>query len=231
MMSLQWTTYRVPYVTDELDEFLPQEIDAEALQRELSTHPEVRAVRVVSAATGRISEIHVVADGSKSAKQLVRDVQTLALAKFGIRIDYRIVSIVHFGQQAVPDAEVARPALASVTWSTDGTRASCTVEIDHERGPVKGHSAGSASSTARARLAAQATVDALQDLLGADVALDVADVSTTNVAQRRAVVVVLIRLIASSEELLLGAALVRNDESEAVARAVLDAYNRQITVE
>lgn len=220
-----------PKVTDGIEDLGPQNVDAEALQKELSTHPDVRAARVVSTASGRLSEIHLVADGSKSAKQLVRDVQTLALAKFGIRIDYRIVSVVHFGEDPIPAASVSRPVLASVTWSTDGTRASCTVEVDDERGPSKGHSAGSASSTARGRLAAQATADALQDLIGAQSTLDVADVSAVDVGGRRAVVVVLVRLVGSSEELLLGAALVRNDESEAVARAVLDAYNRQISPE
>ena len=42
------------------------------------------------------TEIHIVASRSKGAKQVVRDVQSLAMATYDIDIDHRIVSVVQF---------------------------------------------------------------------------------------------------------------------------------------
>lgn len=54
--------------------------------------PGVQAAAVIGAETP--SEIHIVASSSRSPKQLVRDIQSLASAGFGFSIDHRIVSIV-----------------------------------------------------------------------------------------------------------------------------------------
>jgi hypothetical protein len=47
------------------------------------------------------SEIHVVASTARPPKQIVRDVQSLANARFGIPIDHRIVSVVQLNDQVV----------------------------------------------------------------------------------------------------------------------------------
>ncbi len=48
------------------------------------------------------SEIHIVATSTRSPKQLVRDIQSLASAGFGFAIDHRIVSIVRLEDADVP---------------------------------------------------------------------------------------------------------------------------------
>lgn len=62
------------------------------LQEELQRIPAVQSARVIG--NDQPSEIHIVATGERSAKQLVRDVQSLSAAGFGMTIDHRIVSIV-----------------------------------------------------------------------------------------------------------------------------------------
>src|SRR5438552_2368043 len=79
----------------------------ESFEREIASLPEVRAVRVVATNAGRITEIHLIAEGGKAPKQLVRDVQTLAQAKFGVEIDHRIVSVVQFSGDVPLAPEVA----------------------------------------------------------------------------------------------------------------------------
>ena len=53
----------------------------------------VSAAKVVTDAEGRLVEVHVLADTTKSPKQLVRDIQSCTMAAFGLPIDYKIVSI------------------------------------------------------------------------------------------------------------------------------------------
>lgn len=209
-------------------------VDLEAFEEELTTLPGVRAARVVTTAGGRITEIHLVAEGGKAPKQLVRDVQTIALAKFDLRIDHRIVSVVQFGDEPIPvSAPTSRPALATVSWTTDGTRTRCRIEIDTADGFVGGEADGGATARSRPRLAAAATLDALHNakVLDANTTLDIADVLVTDLSERRVALVMLVRLRDAAEELLVGSALVRSDESDAVARATLDAFNRRLGAE
>ena len=46
-------------------------------------------------------EVHVLAGGVKPAKQVVRDVQSVAMAQFDLDIDHRIVSVVQIPDDSV----------------------------------------------------------------------------------------------------------------------------------
>ena len=62
------------------------------LEQDLLRVPGVRSARVIGGDVP--TEIHVVTTSKRSPKQVVRDVQSLAAAGFGIPIDHRIVSVV-----------------------------------------------------------------------------------------------------------------------------------------
>lgn len=62
--------------------------------------PGVQAATVIGAEEP--SEIHIVAESTRSPKQLVRDIQSLASAGFGFAIDHRIVSIVRLEDADAP---------------------------------------------------------------------------------------------------------------------------------
>jgi hypothetical protein len=205
-------------------------VDGAELQDAICALTGVRAARVVTGIGGRISEIHVVAEEGKSAKQVVRDIQTLALARFGIQIDYRVVSVVQLSRDPVTHAPVAsRPVLSSVSWHVEGARTTCRVDVSLGDQRASGEANGPATAHGRLRLAAKAASDALSVVDGGDAALDVADVILTEAGGRRIAVVVLVLLSGRNEEVLAGAAVVRADDADAVVRAVLDAANRRLT--
>jgi hypothetical protein len=70
------------------------------LERDLLRVPGVKSVRVVG--DDAPTEIHVVASSNRPPKQVVRDVQSLAAAGFGIPIDHRIVSVVQLDDLPPP---------------------------------------------------------------------------------------------------------------------------------
>jgi hypothetical protein len=77
-------------------------VELAALEAELSRIPGVTATRVVLDESGAPSEIHVLATPDKPAKQVVRDVQSVALARFDLELDRRIVSVVQLDSPGGP---------------------------------------------------------------------------------------------------------------------------------
>src|SRR5262245_5225160 len=80
-------------------------LDLAEVEAELCRLPDVAAVRIVADSVGRPVEVHVLAHTGKQPKQVVRDVQSVALASFGIELDRRIVSVVQLGPNGASTAE------------------------------------------------------------------------------------------------------------------------------
>jgi hypothetical protein len=201
----------------------------EALERDLLRVPGVEAARIVAGSTGRVAEVHVVSAGDRAPKQIVRDVQSVALAGFGIEIDYRTVSVVHLEEGRVsPNATPApvvtpRTRLIGVVTNLDGARGSATVRLSSWGEERSGQSRGAARSMYR--LVAEAALEALDD----EKTLAVAEIESVDVLAvgAKTVAVVLLRLTGEGDpKTLVGSALVRSEPNQAVARAVLAGLNR-----
>lgn len=102
------------------------DIDLGSVERELCRIPDVRAARIVLDRDGDPAEVHVLAAPGKHAKQLVRDVQSVALATVGLQIDHRIVSVVQLDDApaahappAAPTAPEAAPTAAATSVATE----------------------------------------------------------------------------------------------------------------
>src|SRR5262249_57143522 len=67
------------------------EIDLTDVEREICRLPDVSIARLVGEPDGRISEVHIVAHPGKHPKQIVRDVQSIALASFGLDLARRVI--------------------------------------------------------------------------------------------------------------------------------------------
>ena len=207
------------------------------LERELCRLPEVSAARVVTDDIGRTTEVHILASGAKHAKQVVRDVQSVALASFGIELDRRIVSVVqlngdgaHLLESAAP-IELNRAVLVNVTAETNGLRSLVRVTLGRGDEESIGFAEGSVASTSRNRLIAVATIDALRQLQKAAECLDVDSAQVERVGIHDVAIVTVVFVMPPAEQMLSGSAIVRDhQDAEAIVRAVLDATNRRLTL-
>lgn len=214
----------------------PEATESEVLEleRELCRLPEVSAARIVTDVTGRPTEVHILATSDKHAKQVVRDVQSVALASFGIELDRRIVSVVQLngngnGGTETPIATAFRPVLVSVAAEVSGLRSLVRVTLARDDQETVGFAEGSIASTARDRLVAAATVDALRQLEGAAECVDVDSAQIVRVGAHDVAIVTIVFVLPPSEQMVSGSAIVRQHaETEAVVRAVLDATNRRL---
>ena len=57
------------------------DLDLADVEREICRLPDVSIARIVSESSGRVTEVHVVAQPGKRPKQIVRDVQSIALGQ------------------------------------------------------------------------------------------------------------------------------------------------------
>ena len=186
---------------------------------------------MVADETGRVTEVHVVAHEGKHPKQIVRDVQSVALASFGLELDRRVVSVVQLGSSSNVNgaSEAPRLSIAGITAESTGLRSLVRVTLSREGADAVGFAEGSVATTARHRLVAHATIDALRQLEPAAGSLDVDHAEITRVGSHDVAVVTIVFIDPPSEQVVAGAAIVHaQQEADAVARAVLDATNRRL---
>jgi len=212
----------------------------------------VRAASVVTDGQANPTEVHVLASPGKPAKQLVRDVQSLAMAQFGIDIDHRIVSVVQIEDESA-DADAAatvdpdeaklpqttadavleeveasaRPVIAEIALRSTGSEAEAEVSVTFESETFIGTATGASASSQRPRLVAAATLTAIAELLGVPTDVESASIVDTG-TNPVALVVLTLAVPRIGSQSVAGSAVVRGDEAGAGARAVLAALNRRL---
>lgn len=213
----------------------------EQLQVELLRIPGVRSARVVGDELP--TEIHIIASPERTAKQLVRDVQSLAAAGFEMPIDHRIVSVVQLREviaeapterlRPLPAGEgraEGRPILERVVQADKGDQGWVKVALQWPDGTVtEGVGESGMSRNARARGGAAALLHALGPALGARGArLDVEHVACQRVGAADTVMVRATYYRSGASAPLVGIALVHDDAAGAAVRALLHALNRRL---
>jgi hypothetical protein len=197
------------------------------LEATLGKLPGVQAVRVVTGPDARPTEVHVLASRDKTPKQIVRDIQSVALAQFDLEVDHRIVSVVQFDEAETGAASANRVLIATITAQVTGLEATATVTLASAGALFDGTATAPATASSRPRLIARATLNAVSALMP----LGACDIEYAQVARvgGREVAVSIVQVVTPvGEQIVTGSALVRGDEADAVARSVLDALNRRL---
>lgn len=204
---------------------------------------------MVTDAAGNPTEVHVVTGDEKAAKQFVRDIQSVAMASFGLELDHRVVSIVQLptvgpqtltaiaGDAAEPrlhGAESAEPeqprraVLSAIDLNNRESTSEATVTLRLDDLVLTGIASGPKSGTQRPRLVAEATLRAVGELLGWTCHIESAQLVTAG-NQTVALTTITAAIPRLGTQVFSGSAVVRDDESDAVARSVLAAVNRHIS--
>ena len=215
------------------------------MERAVARVPGVQAVRIVTSGS-RVAEVHVLAGRGRPPKQLVRDIQSVVLTNFGYEIDYRTVSVVQLEDEeetpqgrdvpereaapaeAPPIAPSARPALARVVSESTGFDADVRVLVRLNGTEREGVAHGSATSGLK--LVAEAVIDAVRPQLGAN-AVDVEYAEVVGAGARQVAIALFRLLTGRGDHVVVGAAVVRRDPNDAMAKAALDAVNRLYAID
>lgn len=184
--------------------------------------------RIVTDATGDISEIHVLADANRSPKQIVRDIESLLIVQAGITIDHKKISVVQTQGEEQPDH--GRPRIISIGQLNSGLEAEARVQLSIGEKLHEGVAKGPNITSNRLRLVALATINALEGFFDGNTKFIVEDIIKLSISSKEAINVCVSFISPQGEDILLGSAYVKSDEREAVGKATLDAINRKLSL-
>ena len=219
----------------------------------LGTLPGVLNVRIISGATGEVSEVHVLTTTSVSPKQTVRNVESALLAQLGMRVSHKKISVATSEGPAAEAIRASRvtPPVGTIHEEMDEVAAarshkrrlyfedvevkrsrasgmSCRVTIRQGEEMFVGEATGLESDRLRVETAARAAVAAV---LQADVArrtLSFEGARTISAFEREFVFVALTTRLGRETALLTGSAEIKDGVETASVLAVLDATNRWV---
>jgi hypothetical protein len=202
-------------------------VDYRELEEMLCRLPSVDAVRVVGGSDG-ITEVHVLSPPDKPAKQVVRDVQSLAMARYGANIDRRAISVVQIASESSLPTEGDRPRIVNIDEKPEGDRITVAVTLGWRGEEYRGEASGPMVASARLRLVGEAVLRAMEEVFGGTAPLALDAIAIESVGSRNVTVAVVVTAEGKKEEVHVGIALAGGDEGHSAVRAVLDALNRRI---
>ena len=202
--------------------------DVLAYQELLDKIPGVVNTKIVLNDNGAVDELNVLAGSSRSPKQLVRDIQSALMAKYGFAVDHRTISVAQIDTEMLGEKSCPRLFCASVASSVADGRCSAHVTLKAGEEIYVGDSIGSSVLFTRNRIVATAVIEAVHQFLNREL-FTVVDVKTTSIADRQAYLVAVAMQGPQGSELLLGAVCDQNfDPNETIVKATLDAINRRL---
>ena len=221
--------------------------EAEALLRTL---PAIASAKVLRDAEGVVRDVHVLATTDLGPKQIVRNVESALLARFGVRLDHRAISVAQSATARVAEAArtpapapaaaptpavviTAAPAPGRGIYFEDvevrrsrSAGLACTVTLRAGADTHTGEASGVETARARGELAATAAVRALTPLLSDGVTLAFESCMVIAAADREFAFVVVSGRSGRETTILSGSCEVRDGVETAAALAVLDATER-----
>jgi hypothetical protein len=214
------------------------DVEVADLEREICRIPDVTATRIVTDDSGSPVEVHILSLPSKHPKQVVRDVQSVAMARFGVDLDRRVISVVQLdsvatatlaGDASPEFVDGERVTVDEVGATRTGLHSNTQVVLRLGEAVATGTAEGLVATSTMHRLAAHATLAALRQLEPGSVNADIETAMIVRIGDRAVAVVTVIVIVPPYEEVVAGSAVVRAaGELDAVARAVLDATNRRL---
>jgi hypothetical protein len=205
---------------------------------------DVHSASIVADPNGVILEVHVVATDGRSPKQIVRDVESMLVARLGIQIDHRKISVAQIGEGGAPGpVPVEREAPAAVEgtflWPSERRirfvgvsvaqsqlKAEARVELALDGVNTVALESGADSPDSVLRIVAAATLKAVQQFFEGDQVFSLSAVEEASIGGKAVVVVSVVSLSDGREKTLVGSCPVSRDVTRATALATLDAVNR-----
>lgn len=176
-----------------------------------------------------LSEIHVVAGMARGAKQIARDIESLLLARFDLRVDHKIISVAQMEEPVKADSEdPVRLICDGFGMTIHKTRIESNVHLSYQDEQYTGVATGSLDSHARNRVMVEATLDAVHKFMKKDDVFSLLEFKTVSAVDTSVIMVCLSVATVYASDLLVGTAFLKGDPQKCIINATLDAINRKI---
>ena len=188
--------------------------------------PGIQACRVLPE-DGIPTEIHILADDTRSPKQIARDVQSALMARFGLYVDHRVISIAQIPSAfAVEKNAPSRLICERLSLSMNKREFEATVQLSLGEQLYQGTDEGRMAE--RQQVIGRAAVTAINQFLKDQTTVRLNATGETMLDGRRVILASVAWEGHGDAEQLVGAAFDKEDADITVVYAVLDAINRRI---
>jgi hypothetical protein len=208
----------------------PKEIKLADCENFIRQVRDVISVNIVAGDSMEIEEIHVLAEETRSPKQIVRDIETLFRVEYGLDLDHKKISVVQLRKEQRNMSD-KRLKFSAINLSMQGNRMEALVELTSAQKSCKGQKTGVLSRINRLRVTAEAALQAACGFLPEDCTVVLDDINIFSLGGKSIVCVVVTMVRGTQEDSLAGCALVSQDEKEAAVRAALSAINRKLSTD
>ena len=172
-------------------------------------------------------EIHVLASNRRNVKSIVRDVQSAISARYGLDVDYHIISVAQVTSNLVTGMGF-RLIYSGISMRSSGKEVEVSVVLARDEERFTGTAVGSSIPFSRMRCIAQATLDAVKACTNGTSFFELASVEAIQ-SNARAIVVSQVFCLPENTPLI-GCVYAEPDQDVAVAQSVLDAINRKLEI-
>lgn len=185
----------------------------------------VISAKFVSDSADELKEVHVLADKSKSPKQLSRDIQSAVSAVCGVSVSHNIISIAQIsGESSAASVTRLKISGLDISYSKNQFTAHVTLEIGGKT--FLGAASSISNAGSRTVEVSNACVSAINSYLNYEV-FRLYDIQKLRIGDFAAAVVAVSYLdSARNEKILTGTSIIKEDEYYSVIKATLDAVNR-----
>lgn len=207
-----------------MEQFMGTEADWQALLTKLH---DVYAAHVVFSDARQPREIHILAGSKRNSKSIVRDVQSALSARYGIDVDYHIISVAQITAKMISGMHF-RLAYSGIDMHTTAGEIEVSVTLTQSGEEFTGKATGSSLPFSRMRCIAVATLEAIRACTGGTPFFELA---STELIRSNGRQIVLTQVYCTTDaQPLLGSVYAEPDADAAVAQSVLDAINRKLEI-
>jgi len=177
-----------------------------------------------------IVEVHVLADTTRTPKQIVRDVQSLFMVKFNREVDHRIISVAQINYGIRPTgSSSSRYIIESVTVGKKRDHTEIEVVLSLDDKMYLGKHSALKDNVDIYRGIAQATLSAVAIAADSIQSFSVLDIRFSDIAgERMAIACVSLTSVNNVTCRFSGTAFSVNDDDMAIVKATLNAINRRV---
>lgn len=150
--------------------------------------------------------------------------------RFGLGVDADGVQLIEEAPASgpPPPRDARRPAITRMQLVSSGLEVTATVALSFRDLSTTGQSTGTATQSGVHRAVANATLHAVEELVGSAARFELEHVDVAATGVDRTVLVTVTMVSGTGTDRLTGSAGVRDDVRQAVIRATLDALNRRL---
>ena len=196
------------------------------IEEQIEKLESIVSCKIIQGEDSSFHEIHIVSNKNRSAKQLVRDVQSLLIATYGIQIDHKIISIAEIMCDDVKK-KYKRLKVLSVSYDNNGDKVSIKISLEKDGEIFSNASQGINVRRNIDRMLVDTTLRTIEEAFGYEETFVLEDIKTVSFNTAEAVVVI-IGIYNTIEQRFCGTSLVGQDDKKAVVKATLDAVNRYL---